>query len=407
MHVKISREALAEALDHAFMFTDPKSTTSVLRFCELRTIGKGSIQISATDYDTGYRTTISGEVLDEGGTVLLDAKLARGIVRVLTADTVEIRLAGFDVVISGGPAFTLRVPAGEEFPTPWGFGPNDDDCDTFTLPADTLRTAIRKGGYAPGADQTRPSLCGLRLVFGAGGRKGSAKGQAFSRRGVNFGAISTDGARMAVYEAQIEELLPTDLFQRQTTATVVELGFRRLSKVLDEHGEAVRIDVPRAAEAGWIKFHVGTEIVTAKTQADEFPDFVKVMPPRDLDPACGFRVRIGRESLAAACRRLAVITSGKTTTFSIRFTKAGVRLGATNPENGSGDETIPIIDFEGVEETIPIGINYHFLLDALDALDEDEINFYVSGGRLIPARIEGVEDSTTTAIVGLVDLGRN
>ena len=77
---------------------------------------------------------------------------------------------------------------------------------------------------------------------------------------------------------------------------------------------------------------------------------------------------IGVEALAAALRRVSVVSSERTRGVKLRIESGKLEVSSTNPDLGEASETLAV-EYDGEEVTI--GFNARYVLDALAVLPAD------------------------------------
>ena len=84
------------------------------------------------------------------------------------------------------------------------------------------------------------------------------------------------------------------------------------------------------------------------------------------------RVPLNREEFLQALRRAEIMTSEKANSVKMTFGKNNLAITANSPEVGEARETLAV-NYKGKE--ISIAFNPRYLIDALNALSEDEVFF--------------------------------
>ena len=82
------------------------------------------------------------------------------------------------------------------------------------------------------------------------------------------------------------------------------------------------------------------------------------------------RIALGREELLQALRRAEIMTSEKSNSVKLAFTKNNLTITANTPEVGEGRESLAV-NYKGKD--LSIAFNPGYLMDPLKALDNDEV----------------------------------
>jgi DNA polymerase-3 subunit beta len=122
----------------------------------------------------------------------------------------------------------------------------------------------------------------------------------------------------------------------------------------------------------------------------QFPPYNQVIPS-----SSAHTVRLSKGPFSESIRAVAIAVSDKAGTIRLRLEPNRLSIRSENPDSGDAADEIAI-DYSGPD--IAIGFNAKYLLDALSAVDENEVQLGVSG-QLDPVVIEGATDRTVLGIV--------
>ncbi|MFF3443594.1 DNA polymerase III subunit beta [Streptosporangium sp. NPDC002721] len=157
MKLVIDHAVLADAVAWAAHALTNRPAVPVLTGLLLDADGD-ELTISAFDYDTSRRATISADVA-EPGRVLLPGRVLVEIVRALPKKPVELTLSGHEATITCGSAeFGLLTLPIDDYPNLPDAPDAIGDVDAHTLAA-----AVAQVVPAAGKDDTLPMLTGVRL----------------------------------------------------------------------------------------------------------------------------------------------------------------------------------------------------------------------------------------------------
>ena len=104
---------------------------------------------------------------------------------------------------------------------------------------------------------------------------------------------------------------------------------------------------------------------TSKLIDGRFPDYDAVIPI-----GADKEARIEREVLKAALQRASILSNEKYRGVKIEFSPGQLRIVAHNPEQ---EEAVEEIEAQTVVDDLSIGFNVTYLLEALNALRDDEV----------------------------------
>jgi DNA polymerase-3 subunit beta len=108
-------------------------------------------------------------------------------------------------------------------------------------------------------------------------------------------------------------------------------------------------------------------LVITKLIEGNYPNYRQVIPAETKE-----RVPLNREEFLQALRRAEIMTSEKANSVKLTFGKNNLAITANSPEVGEARETLGV-NYKGKE--IAIAFNPRYLIDALNALSEDEVFF--------------------------------
>jgi DNA polymerase-3 subunit beta len=104
---------------------------------------------------------------------------------------------------------------------------------------------------------------------------------------------------------------------------------------------------------------------TSKLIDGRFPDYEAVIPI-----GADKEVRIDREVLRASLQRAAILSNEKYRGVRIEVSPGQIRINAHNPEQEEAQEEV---EADTKVDSLVIGFNVNYLLDALSALREEEV----------------------------------
>ena len=303
----------------------------------------GSLQITTSDLEIQIRTTadLGG---DEGNfTTTVGARKLIDILRTMPADqTVSLESSQSKLILKGGKSkFTLQSLPAEDFPLVQesaSFGP------VFSVPQKTLKNLLEQVSFAMAVHDIRYYLNGILFV---------AEGKQLS-------LVATDGHRLAFVSAMLDVEVPKQevILPRKT---VIELQ-RLLS---DAEGG---IEMQFANNQAKFSFD-GMEFVT-KLVEGKFPDYNRVIPKNHHN--C---ITLGRQALLSSLQRTAILTSDKFKGVRLNIDPGTLRVASNNAEQ---EEAVDELDIDYNGDSIEIGFNVTYLIDALTNMSQDMVRLELS-----------------------------
>ncbi len=335
MKFSVSKEKLLAGLQTVQNVVSTRTTLPILSNVLLQADGD-QVRLTTTDLDVGVSGAITAQIEKPGATTLPARRLAN-IVRELPAAEIQIEVDSKNVAsIRCCQSFfkILGLPE-EEFPPL----PKFDDTRTFTISQQLLRDALKKTSYAISTDETRYVLNGILFSF----------------KENKLTLVATDGRRLALVDLEIEFPRSQEVDIIVPTKAVTELG-----RLLGDEGD-VRLSVGE----NQVAFQIGDTLLASKLIEGNYPNYRQVIPGEAKE-----RVTLERELFFNAVHRVSLLSSEKSNSVKLIFTKNNIEIAANTPDVGEARESLAVA-YKGRE--FSIAFNPEFLQAPLRALPNDEV----------------------------------
>ena len=335
MKFSVSKEKLLAGLQTVQNVVSTRTTLPILSNVLLHA-ADGQLRLTTTDLDVGVSGVIDAQI-DKPGATTLPARRLANIVRELPAAEVQIEIDSKNVAsIRCGQSFfkILGLPE-EEFPPL----PKFEDAKTFTLHQQALRDALKKTNYAISTDETRYVLNGILFSF----------------KENKLTMVATDGRRLALVDLEVEFPRSQEVEIIVPTKCVTELG-----RLLGEEG-----DVKMSVGENQIAFEIGGTLLVSKLIEGNYPNYRQVIPGDAKE-----RITLERETFLNAVHRVSLLSSEKSNSVKLVFSKNNIEIAANTPDVGEARESLAVA-YKGRE--FSIAFNPEFLQAPLRALPNDEI----------------------------------
>lgn len=329
--------------------------------------GKDSkLQLAATDLEVGVRSQHAAEVKEAGG-LTVSAKKLFEIVRELSDDKIELEATAnsYLEIKCNRSRFTLAGTAAEEYPTLPEFSPEK----TVPVSSGILSAMIERTMYAASVDETRYNLNGVYL---------EVLGETDEIR-----LVATDGHRLACVDRSIEG----DASALASGVIIPRKGLGELKRLVDED-DAEEIELAFANNSGLAR--KGDVTLVMRLIEGEFPNYNQVIP-KELSR----HLVLPTDTLVQAVRRVALLSSERSRAVKLEIAAGQLVISSSNPDLGDAREELDI-DYAG--DSIAVGFNAKYLLDAISAIQEKEIRFSFQD-ELSPSRITPPDSEKTLAVV--------
>lgn len=354
MELTIDKQQFLRGLARTHGVADRKSSMHILSNVLLTAEGPDRLRLSATDLYLGVTAVVPASI-KKGGTIAVSARTLFDIVKNLPDGEVSWSMSDSHAVELKCGKVRYRIPAmpGEDFPPL----PNPGDADFAHLDAGLLAELIALTHYSMSHDDTRPHLAGTL----------------FEGDGKVVRMVTTDGHRLS----KAEQKAGGKGAMMNFSMLVPHKGIGELKRLLDDGKSAKGKDEAATvgiATSGGNAFFMRDDLCLSVKLADEnFPPYNKVIPSKQSRT-----VIASRGPLVEALRRISLVANDKSGGVQLMIEPGMLRLQSQNPEVGEGSEEVDV-DYAG--ESLRIGFNARYLLDALSALPHDEVALELSGER--------------------------
>ncbi len=251
--------------------------------------------------------------------------------------SISIALEGDKLTLTSAKSrFTLATLPATEFPAT----DQVETLETVKIQEVKLKRLLDKTSFAMANQDVRYYLNGLLFEFQDGRLK----------------TVATDGHRLAICELEEDLEAPQD---RQLI--VPRKGVIELSRLLSDSDEVVELSLGK----NHIRLVKGNTIFTSKLIDGRFPDYSAVIPV-----GTDRHINIDKESFTHALQRAAILSNEKYRGVRLEAAGNSIKIIAHNPQH---EEAVEELEVELNFDKLAIGFNVTYLLDALSALDSDEI----------------------------------
>jgi len=342
--LKATQDKILAVLQSVAGIVERRHTLPILANVLIRKTGT-SLQLTTSDLEIQIRTV--AELDGDAGefTTTVGARKLIDILRTMPVEqVVSLESSAAKLILKGGKSkFTLQTMAAEDFPLVQeaaNFGP------VFSVPQKTLKDLLGQVSFAMAVHDIRYYLNGILFV---------AEGKQLS-------LVATDGHRLAFASATLDVDVPKQevILPRKT---VIEL-----QRLLSETQGAIEMQF--ASNQAKFTFD-GMEFVT-KLVEGKFPDYNRVIPKNHKNS-----ITLGRSALLSTLQRTAILTSDKFKGVRLNIDPGTLRVASNNAEQ---EEAVDELDIDYGGDSIEIGFNVTYLIDALTNMSQDMVRLELSDG---------------------------
>lgn len=342
MKFSCEKAILQSAIATAVRAVSPKSSIPALEGILLE--AESSLRLTGYNLETGIRTVVPAQV-DQGGSLVLSARLFGEIVRKLPDDIVTFQSEGYMVNITCGMSeFNIIATDPEDFPEL----PTVEDKNGFSIPRGKLGSMIRQTIFAVSDNESRPIHTGSLFEVDESG----------------LTMVSVDGYRLALRSEPIASRDGAPSF----SFVVPGAALSEVEKICGDSEEEATI----TQGDRHVMFRMGDTMLVSRRLEGEFLSYRQAIPRNNT-----IKVEGNTKTLLTSIDRVSLIISDKLKSplrcvFDDNLLKITTKTGI-----GDAFDQCPISgDGGGLE----IGFNNRYLMDALKAAPADRVRLELSSG---------------------------
>lgn len=354
MKILIEREPLMNSIQNVMKAISSKTTIPILSGIKLEANDQG-VKLTGSNSDITIESIIPVE--EDGivnihemvlGQIVVQAKFLPEIIRKLPDHQVEINVdSDLNLQIKSGHAeFKLNGQDAEEYPQL----PVLQTDNSFDLQIDLLKMLIRQTNFAVSVSETRPILTGVHLKL----------------ENDLLELVATDSHRLASRKITMNDS------EQLTFNNVVIPGksLSELNKILDETQETIQVSVTD----NQILFRTKNLYFLSRLLDGNYPETSRLIPNQSKTV-----VKVDSKELIESIDRASLLAKDNRNNIVKLVTKGQNTLQITShsPEVGQVEETLETDSIEG--EDLKISFNAKYMIDALKAIDSDQVSINFTG----------------------------
>ena len=367
MKFTIQKSEIVDVLSKIQGLAGRRSSLAITE-CILITAAEGSIQVIATDLETGYEGSFPAAV-DVPGTIAISARKFYEIVREFPSAEIRIEEKTNRIIDIGNKRvqYHLKSMNPDDFPST----PSLESLDFFDVEAAAFKKMIDK----------------TIIISGVGeDKKAHINGVYFERlTDANppvIRMVSTDGSRLSKYDLPQTEGSPIPAGE---SVLVPKKGLHEISKFLDAGGK-----VQIAVQGSYFVVQSSIEKLYIRMLEGQFPKYADIIF-RDG----GNRIEVEKDQFLNMLKRMSILCNDSYRATMFTFDADEIVINATNPDIGESKEDMAV-EFKGGK--IEAAFNPRFFIDAVNCIDENRIIINIISIDK-PCLIEGIEDKSFLSAV--------
>ncbi len=339
MELQVTQENINKALSSVSRVASTRGTLPILSNILIKTIGT-RVSFSATNLDIAITHNIGAKVKKEGS-ITIPAKLVHDFIGSLPNSVISLKLIENKLSIDTDKyKSTINGVSAEEFPVM----PVINDGKTWTINSKDLKQALSQVIGSASNDEARPVLTGVYF--------NSVGGEMF--------VVATDSYRLAE-----KNIIST---QEEVKVLIPATALMELQRLIGDYKGEVTI----THDDQQVLFVVGEIELVARLIDGSYPDYKKLIPAK-------FETK-------AVIKKADFVNITKVSSLFARESAGSVNIEVSEEE---GTVSIHSIASQLGENTAnadakvsgegSITLNSRYILDALGAIDGDEVEFCFNG----------------------------
>lgn len=340
----------------------PSKTTMPILECILLDVSGKKIKLMANDMELGIETCVQGDIM-EPGIVAINARIFAEIVRKLPDSNITIETdSNYETTITCEKAkFNLMSQSGEQFP---GL-PEVKKDEYFTISEFDLKEVVRQTIFSIGGDNANKMM----------------SGELFEVEENSLKVISLDGHRISIRNMNLENVYISK------KVIVPGKALLEISKIISGDPKA---DVDISFTENHVAFEFQQTVVVSRLIEGEYFKINQM-----LKNGYETKTKLNKKELLDCMERaLLLIRDSDKKPIVINIQDGAMEL-KVKSQLGTWNEEM-LVNKEGKD--LLIGFNPRFLIDALRAIDDEEVDMYFMNAKT-PCQIKDGSQSYTYLIL--------
>ncbi len=360
-------DKLREGITNVQRAVASKSTLPALEGILIAT-DSDKIILSGYDLEIAIKTSIEANITTEG-CVVVNARLFSEMIKKAQTDYVLIEVDDnmTMTVTSGSCAFTIMAIDANEYPEL----PPIDEKDSIEINSELLKSMVSETIFSVSTSEDKPVHTGIL----------------FEVKPDNMRLVAVDSSRFAIRNEKIDS-------GKNMRFIIPAKTMNEVMKLIGENDEKIKINVGTRH----VSFNVGKFLVISRLLEGDFLDYNSAIPTTDSTI-----VEINTQDFINSIDRMSLLIIERITTpvrcvfeNNVVYLKCATALGKASDS----------IDCKTEGDSIEIGFNNRYMLDALKAVEDDTVKLVFSGPHM-PIKVLPVDGDEFLYIILPIRLKEN
>src|SRR5699024_3221065 len=370
MEFTIRRDYFINQLNNTLKAISPRTTLPILTCIKIE-VKNNEVILTGSDSEISIEITIPKQVdgediieVAETGSVVLPGRFFVDIIKKLPGKEVKLSTnEQFQTLITSGHSeFNLSGLDPDQYP----LLPQVSRDTAIQLSVKVLKNVIAQTNFAVSTSETRPVLTGVNWLI----------------QDNELICTATDSHRLAVRKVALEDA------SENKNVIIPGKALSELNKIMSDNEE--EIDIFFASNQ--VLFKVGNVNFISRLLEGHYPDTSRLFPEN-------YEIKIGidnGEFYHAIDRASLLAREGGNNVIKLSTGSELVELSSTSPEIGTVKEEVKANNVDG--GNLKISFNSKYMMDAIKAIDNDEIEVDIFG-TMKPFILKPKDDDSVTQLI--------
>ncbi len=364
MKIVCEKEKILKGINSVINGVATKTTMPILENILLQT-NDNELKLTSYDYEIGIEYILEAEVQEQGSTSV-NAVMFSEIIKRLPDSEITISLNDSNLleIECEGSLYKLATMNPDDFPDL----PKISIENSIEIEQSVLKNMIRKTIFAVSTDDTRPIFTGCLFEILEG----------------KLNVVAVDGYRLAIKTKELEN------DDRNFSCVIPSKTLNEVNKIISDSFDNVKIGISRNQAL----FEMENCKIVTRLLDGEFLKYSNTIPKN-----WETRIKVNKALLQNCFERVSLISASSIEKEKKYPVKVSIEVGKVTIScaNQTGDAKEEIyIETEGKE--LEIGFNPKFFLDALKAIDDEEV-YIEFGSNRSPCIVKSIDDGDYTYMI--------
>jgi DNA polymerase-3 subunit beta len=360
MKLQVTQENLNKALSHVARIANSRTTLPILSNVLLKTTNN-RLSVSATNLDIAITQFVGAKVSSEGS-ITVPARLMQDFVGSLPAGTISLDQDEHRLKVNADQyQSTINGVSAEDFPVM----PSIKAGTGWTVKASILKKALQQVVFAASADESRPVLTGVY----------------FNTQNGSLFMAATDSYRLSE-----KALIKT---KEEINLLVPSSAMQDLLRVLGDGDQEVQV----VHDEQQVMFKVDEVELVARLIEGKYPDYKKLFPK-----SFATKARVNKAEFTNITKVSSLFARESAGSVTLKVDETDQKLSIQSIASQLGENTAQAS--AKVTGSGQITLNSRYLMDALGAIQDEEVNLMFNG-KLEACVLQGQKDDYSHIIMPL------